>query len=211
VTSLPSEPGLPDSVFVEDTAIVLNELAVLARPGAPSRRPETAAVAAALARHRALVHIEAPGTLDGGDVLVAGRTVFVGRSRRSDESGRRQLQDLLGPRGYQVIPVGVHGCLHLKSAATTLPGERLLANPAWVEMAAFAGLGIIEVDPAEPHAANALRIGDTVVFPSAFERTRRRLEAAGIRVVTVEVSELAKAEGAVTCCSLLFEIDPRDG
>lgn len=205
VTSLPSEPALPDSVFVEDAAIVLDELAVVTRPGAVSRRAETGSVATALARWRPLFRIEAPGTLDGGDVLVVGRRIFVGRSLRSDEAGHGQLRDLLAPRGYTVVPVPVRGCLHLKSAATALSADRLLVNPAWVDGSAFPGLGIIEVDPAEPHAANALRVGDSVVFPAAFERTRRRLEGAGIGVVTVEVSELAKAEGAVTCCSLVFE------
>ena len=205
VTSLPPEPALPDSVFVEDTAIVLDELAGVTRPGAASRRPETASVAAALASWRPLFQLEAPGTLDGGDVLVVGRRIFVGRSLRSDEAGCGQLRNLLAPRGYTVVPVALHGCLHLKSAVTALPGDRLLVNPAWVDGSAFAGLGIIEVDPAEPRAANALRIGGAVVFPAVFERTRRRLESAGIGVVEVDVSELAKAEGAVTCCSLVFE------
>lgn len=204
VTSLPSEPALPDSVFVEDTAVVLDELAVVTRPGAVSRRPETASVAAALAPWRPLLYLGSPGTLDGGDVLVVGRRIFVGRSLRSDEAGCGQLRDLLAPRGYAVVPVPVRGCLHLKSAVTAVAADRLLVSPARVDGSAFAGLGIIDVDPAEPHAANALRIGDSVVFPAAFERTRRRLEGAGIRVVTVDVSELARAEGAVTCCSLVF-------
>ena len=205
VTRLPSEPALPDSVFVEDTAIVLDELAVVTRPGAASRRPETASVAAVLAPWRPLFHLGPPGTLDGGDVLVVGRRIFVGRSLRSDEAGYGQLRDLLAPRGYTVVPVPVRGCLHLKSAVTAVTADRLLVNPAWVDGSVFAGLGIVAVDPAEPHAANALRIGDSVVFPAAFERTRRRLEGAGIGVVTVDVSELARAEGAVTCCSLVFE------
>jgi dimethylargininase len=205
VTSLPCEPALPDSVFVEDTAIVLDQLAVITRPGAPSRRPETASVAAALAPWRPLLHLGPQGTLDGGDVLVLGRRVFVGRSLRSDEAGHGQLRELLAPRGYTVVPVALRGCLHLKSAVTEVSPDRLLVNPEWVDRSAFAGLGIIEVDPAEPHAANALRIGETVVFPAAFERTRGRLAGAGIGVVTVDVSELARAEGAVTCCSLVFE------
>ena len=208
VTSLPSEPELPDSVFVEDTAIVLDELAVITRPGAVSRRPETASVAAALAPWRPLFHLGSPGTLDGGDVLVVGRRVFVGRSLRSDEAGYGQLRDLLAPRGYTVVPVPVRGCLHLKSAVTAVAADRLLVNPAWVDGSVFAGLGTVDVDPAEPHAANALRIGDSIVFPAAFERTRRRLEGAGIGVVTVDISELARAEGAVTCCSLVFEAMP---
>jgi dimethylargininase len=211
VTSLPSVPALPDSVFVEDAALVLDEWAVITRPGAASRRPETASVAAALAPWRPLLHLGTPGTLDGGDVLVLGRRVFVGRSLRSDEAGREQLRGLLAPRGYTVVPVAVRGCLHLKSAVTAVAADRLLVNPAWVDGSAFCGLKIIEVDPAEPHAANALRIGDSVVFPAAFERTRRRLEGAGIGVVTVDVSELARAEGAVTCCSLVFEAGPGGG
>ena len=205
VTSLPYDPTLPDSVFVEDTAIVLDELAVITRPGAASRRPETASVAAALTPWRPLFHLGTQGTLDGGDVLVVGRRIFVGRSLRSDEAGYGQLRVLLAPRGYTVVPVALRGCLHLKSAVTAVAADRLLVNPAWVDGSVFAGLGTVEVDPAEPRAANALRIGDSVVFPAAFERTRRRLEGAGIGVVTIDVSELARAEGAVSCCSLVFE------
>jgi dimethylargininase len=205
VTSLPSEPALPDSVFVEDAAIVLDELAVITRPGAASRRPETVSVAAALAHWRPLLHLGPQGKLDGGDVLVVGRRIFVGRSLRSDDAGHGQLRDLVAPHDYTVVPVPVRGCLHLKSAVTAVAADRLLVNSAWVDGSSFAGLGIIEVDPSEPHAANALRIGETVLFPSAFERTRRRLEGAGIGVVTIDVSELARAEGAVTCCSLVFK------
>ena len=137
-----------------------------------------------------------------------GRRLFVGRSGRSDEAGRGRLRDLLAPFGYAVVPATVRGCLHLKSAVTAVAADRLLVNPAWVDRSDFAGLGVLEVDPAEPDAANALRVGDSVVFPAAFPLTRRRLEQAGIAVVTVDVSELARAEGAVTCCSLLFEAAP---
>jgi dimethylargininase len=205
VASLPAEPGLPDSVFIEDVAIVLDELAVVTRPGAPSRRAETTSVAAALAPWRPLAWLEPPGTLDGGDVLVLNRSVYVGRSLRSDEAGYGQLRELLAPRGYAVVPVPVSGCLHLKSAVTALPGDRLLVNPAWVDAARFEGCEILEVDPAEPRAANALRVGGKILFPAGFGRTCARLEQAGIGVVAVDVSELAKAEGAVTCCSLVFE------
>ena len=210
VTSLPAEPGLPDSVFIEDAAIVLDELAVVTRPGAASRRAETASVARTLARWRPLAWLEPPGTLDGGDVLALGRRVYVGRSLRSDEAGCGQLRDLLAPRGYAVVQVPVSGCLHLKSAVTALPGDRLLVNPSWVDAALFEDRGVIEVDPAEPHAANALRVGGELLFPAAFGRTRLRLEQAGIGVVTVDVSELAKAEGAVTCCSLVFEASGKE-
>ncbi len=204
VLRAPAAPGHPDSVFIEDTAIVLPEIAVITRPGASSRRGEVAAVAETLAAYRRVVPMAAPGTVDGGDVLVAGRRVFVGRSARTNEAGVAMLQALLSPLGYDVVAVSVHGCLHLKSAATEVAEGVLLVQPRWVNPAAFAGLETLEVDPAEPNAANALRIGPRVIYPTAFPRTRERLSAQGIDVRCVPADELAKAEGAVTCCSLVF-------
>jgi len=204
VGRLAADPGLPDSVFVEDTCVVVDELAIITRPGAESRRPETAAVAEAVARHRALRHIEPPGTLDGGDVLRIGRTLFVGRSLRTNDEGIEQLRRILDPLGYQVHAVALHGCLHLKSAVTQVGPRTILVNPAWIDMDAFAGYEQIEVDPAEPFAANALLVGDRVIHPAGYARTRARLESRGVGVVSVDVSELAKAEGGVTCCSLLL-------
>jgi len=206
VLALPALPDHPDAVFVEDTALVFDEVAVLTRPGAESRRGEVASIAAALAPHRSLLRIEAPGTLDGGDVLRVGRDVFVGRSARSNGAGIAQLATLLAPHGYRVQGVATRDCLHLKSAATVVADDTLLVQPAWVDPAVFAGCTLIEVDPAEQHPANALRIGDTVIQPDCFPRTRARLEAAGIRVLPVDVSELQKAEGAVTCCSLVLGV-----
>ena len=206
---LPAAPESPDAVFVEDTAVVVDEVAVVARPGAASRRGETEAVAAALARRRPLARIEAPGTLDGGDVLRVGKRVFVGRSARSDASGRDQLRAILEPYGYTVEAVTVTGCLHLKSAATEVADGTLLLHPGWLDAAPFAGLDLVPVDPAEPFAANALRLGATVVHPAAFPRTRRRLESHGIEVRPVAADELAKAEGGVTCCSILVGCSPQ--
>ena len=204
VNSLPPEPELPDSVFVEDVAVVFDELAILARPGAESRRAEVASVAKALEPHRKLARIEAPGTLDGGDVLTVGRGVFVGLSQRTNPAGIEQMRALLEPHGYSVEGVPVERCLHLKSAVTQVGERALLINPAWVEPGAFRDLELIEVDAAEPFAANALLVKGVVVYPAAYERTRQRLDQRGIGVVTVEVSELAKAEGGVTCCSLIL-------
>jgi len=204
VVSLPAEAELPDSVFVEDTAVVVDEIAVMTRLGAPSRRRESVSVEAALARHRPICRIEAPATLDGGDVLRLGRRVFVGRSTRSNDDGIEQLRALLAPHGYTVEGVAINGCLHLKSAVTGVSPNTLLANPAWVDPAGFAAFTCLKVDPCEPFAANALRIGESVIYPTAFPRTAARLERAGIRLVNVDVSELAKAEGAVTCCSLIL-------
>ena len=204
VVELAAEPDLPDCVFVEDTAVVVDELAVITRPGAASRRPEPAAVARELARHRPLAEVVAPGTLDGGDVLRLGRSVLVGRSGRSNDAGIAQLEALLAPHSYTVEGVPVSDCLHLKSAVTQVAPDAVLLNPAWVGPATFAGWRVIAVDPDEPHAANALLLGDAVIYPTAFPRTAARLAAASVRIVAVDVSELAKAEGAVTCCSVVL-------
>ena len=209
IERLAEEPDLPDSVFVEDTAVVLDEVAVITHPGAASRRAETTAVASALAAHRPLCRIEAPATLDGGDVLRVGRRLWVGRSERSNDEGIGRLAQLLGPQDYRVEAMELRDCLHLKTAVTAVSDGLLLANPAWLgddALAAFgaAGLDVVEVDPEEPFAANALRIGATVVFPAAFARTAERLRRRGLALRTVEVDEIAKAEGGVTCCSLVF-------
>lgn len=204
VVRVPAAPELPDSVFVEDMAVVLDELAIIARPGAASRRAEVPAVAEALASHRALVHLREPATLDGGDVLRAGRTLYAGRTARTNAAGAAQLRDAVAPFGYRVVEVPVAGCLHLKSAVTLAAQGVLLVQPEWVSPDDFdVGLEFVPVDPSEPYAANVLRVGETLIQPAAFPRTRARLEARGLRVETVDVSELARAEGAVTCCCLL--------
>lgn len=202
---LPAEPELPDAVFVEDAAVVLDEIAVITRPGAASRRAETASIAKALEPYRRLLRIEPPATLDGGDVMRVGRTLYVGLSSRTGEAGVEQLRQLVGPFGYQVMGVPIEGCLHLKTAVCEVGEGTLLINRAWVDGAVFEGLRLIDVDPGEPFAANTLRIGEQVVYPAAFPATRARLESAGMRVRTVEASELAKAEGGVSCCSLVLE------
>jgi dimethylargininase len=209
VRSLPADPALPDSVFVEDTAVVFDELAVITRPGAPSRRPEIVATAVALRSYRPLVRIAPPGSMDGGDVLRVGRAVYVGLSRRTNQVAIDQLTSALTSHDYVVCAVPVHGCLHLKSAATQVAADTVLCNPRWVDPAAFAPLHVLEVDGAEPYAANGLLIEGWVVYPTTFPATRRRLEGRGIGVASVDVSELQKAEGAVTCCSLVFEATPR--
>jgi dimethylargininase len=205
LVSLPAVPDLPDAVFVEDVALVLDEVAVVLRPGAPSRRPETASVARALAPYRALAAIDGPGTLDGGDVLRVGRTLYVGAGGRSNEAGIRGLRAAVEPLGYAVRPVPLAGCLHLKSAVTLVAADTALINRRWVDAAGFPDLGLLDVHPDEPDAANALLVGTTVIYPGSHPRTRRRLEERGIDVLAVDVAELEKAEGAVTCCSIVFE------
>ena len=207
VIELPAEPELPDSVFVEDAAVVLPEVAVITRPGADSRKPETVSIARALAPHRPLVHIEAPASLDGGDVLVMGKAIFVGLSTRSDLRAIEQLKALLRPFDYIVTGVPLRGCLHLKSAVTRVDEGTVLINGDWVDATYFDAFERITVDAAEPHAANCLPVNGRIVFPEAFPNTREKLERHGCAVVTVALDELAKAEGAVTCCSLVFERD----
>jgi dimethylargininase len=203
VERIPSDPAWADGVFIEDVAVVLDEVAVITRPGAASRRHETAGLAERLGPLRQVVEIEAPGTLDGGDVLRVGRTLYVGRSGRSDAEGLAQLGRLLGRWGYAVVPVGFTGCLHLKSAVTLVAETTLLLNPAWVDADAFRGLEAIEIDSREPHAANALALGDRVIHAADSPRTRERLERRNMRVRALDLSELAKAEGGATCCSLI--------
>jgi len=206
VVQLDADAGLPDCCFVEDIAIVLDEVAVLTRPGAPSRRGETAAVAAALDAYRPIVRLREPARIDGGDVLVLGRRLFVGLSNRTDPAGRQALADAVRPFGYEVVPVKVEGCLHLKTAVTAAGADVLLANPDWVDLAPFRGLETIDVAPEEPGAANVLRAGEAVVAAAGFPRTTDRLRARGLDVRTVDVSEFQKAEGGVTCKSLLFDV-----
>jgi dimethylargininase len=203
VVRLAEEPTMPDAVFVEDTALVLDEVAVILRPGAPSRRGETASVAAALTEHRELLELTGPGTVDGGDLLRSGRTIRVGLSTRSDAAGIDELRRRLAPFDYEVEGVSLSGCLHLKSAITALSDEVVLVNPEWVDRGFLAGVERIEVDPAEPFAANALAIGERLIYSNAFPRTAERLAARGFELDLVELSEMAKAEGAVTCCSLI--------
>jgi dimethylargininase len=204
VNSLPEEPDLPDSVFVEDIAVVLNECALITRPGANSRRPETESISRALAPYRELLTIQEPGRLDGGDVLTIGKTIFVGQSFRSNQASIDQLHALLASYGYSVKGVKVTGCLHLKSAVTQVRVDTLLINPAWVDRDNFPGMKFIEIDPSEQNAANALEVGGTVLYQPAYPKTQARLEASGIHPVLVDESELGKAEGALTCCSLIF-------
>ena len=205
VETLPPLPENPDAVFVEDTAVVVDEIAVITRPGAESRRAETESTSARLAKYRRLAFLEEPATLDGGDVLCIGRRVYVGLSERSNRAGVEQLAALLRPLGYRVEGVKLTGCLHLKTAATLVAPERLLINPAWVDKAAFGEMEYTEVDPAEPHAGNAVRVGDALVYPQSFPRTHERLDRLGLDVRAVDMSETEKAEGGVTCCSLIFD------
>ena len=204
VIAMPALDAMPDAVFVEDVALVFDEVAIMTRPGTVSRRAEGASVAEILARYRSLRAIETPGTIDGGDVLRVGRMIYVGQSARSNTDGIEQLRSLVADFGYTVQGVPTRECLHLKSAVTQVADDTLLIQHEWVDRDVFAGYRLIDIDPDEPHAANTLRIGMGVVYPDCFPRTQRRMEDAGIAVTAVDLSELQKAEGATTCCSLVF-------
>lgn len=204
VIALPPEPTLPDAVFVEDVAVVVDESAVTTIPGAPTRREEVASVAEALRAYRSVTSLAPPATLDGGDVLQVDRTLYVGRSGRTNEAGIRQLAAHLGSFGYVVQPVDVSGCLHLKSACTYLGQGVLLANPEWVDLAPFREFDVVRVDPTEPRGANTFRVGDVLIMADNFPQTRARIEARGFAARTVALSELQKAEAGGSCMSLVF-------
>ena len=209
VRQLPEQPAHADSVFVEDTAIVLDEVVVITRPGAESRRGEVASMVAALDGLREIVRIEPSGTLDGGDALLLQRVLYVGASGRSNADGIAQLARLLAPFDYRVVAVPLQRCLHLKSAVTQVSAGQVLLNPDWVDARSFPGWEPIVIDPTEPHAANALRIGDAVIHPASCPRTAEKLRGFGVDVRSVDVSELEKAEGAVTCCSVIVSMPLR--
>lgn len=208
VVHAPPEPTLPDAVFVEDTALALDEVAVITRPGAASRRAEIESMARVLGAYKPLVRIQPPGTLDGGDVLRVGRRLYVGLSSRTNRAGIAQLETLVDQWGYEVIPVPISGCLHLKSAVTEVAEDLLLINDRWVRPQCFGSMKTVPVAPAEPDGANALRIGAAVIYPAHHPETAERLAGAGVHVVPVPCGELAKAEGGVTCCSVLFATEP---
>jgi dimethylargininase len=202
---LPPLPGHADGVFVEDTAVVVPELAVITRPGVASRRGEVDSVAAALMRHLPVTRLSEPATLEGGDVLRVGHSLYVGISGRSNAPGVEQLGAALAPLGYSVRAVALSGCLHLKSACTFIPPAVLLVNPAWVDPAVFAGTVPLAVDADEPYAANTLTVGGVTLVSRLYPRTQQRLERAGIATRALEVDELHKAEAALTCMSLMLD------
>jgi dimethylargininase len=205
VISLPAERALPDSMFVEDPAMVLDELALIFPLGTESRRAEATSLANALSKYRELKYVQLPGTAEGGDILRVGHHLFAGLSKRTNEEGIRQLRSIVGEYGYTVTAVPVSGCLHLKSAVTFLGCNTLLANRKWFDASCISGFEWIDVAPEEQHAANALAFGDTVILPASFPLTRMRIEARGFTVLPLDISELQKAESGLTCSSLLFD------
>jgi dimethylargininase len=212
VVRLPADPECPDSVFVEDIAVVADEVAVLARMHDPAREPEVDKIAEVIGGYRPLERIEEPGTLEGGDVIRVGRTFFVGLSTRTNAEGAQQLKKILEPHGYQVKTVAVTGCLHLSTGASHVGDGLMLVNPNWVDSTAFTrsedpALRVLNVPDDEPWAANTMLVRDTVVMPAGFLKTCAMLERHDRTVRTVDISELMKAEAGLTCMRKLFEAD----
>lgn len=205
VVSLPAEPELPDAVFVEDPAVVVDEVAIISIMGAPSRRPEASSLAEALSRYRPIKFLTEPATLDGGDVMRAGRSVFVGLSQRTNQKGIAQLSELLKVYDYQVQPVEVRGCLHLKSACSYIGHDTVLVNRSLIDAEPLHGFELLDVPDDEPAAANALLVQDIVIIPASFPKTRALLEQRGFHVQAIDLSELQKAEAGVTCTSIIFD------
>ncbi|MDG2423460.1 MAG: arginine deiminase family protein [Phycisphaerales bacterium] len=205
IQQLPQLDHQPDAVFVEDTAVVVPELAILTNPGAASRRGEVDTVGEALAEFRPVVRLTNDGNLEGGDVLRIENQVHVGCASRTNEAGILELRSHLEPLGYDVITIRHGEALHLKTACTYLGDGVLLLNRNWVDIEDFDELEPLECHPDEPFACNAIRLGDSVLFPEEFIQTRKRIEARGFNVHPVPASELAKAEGGLTCSSIIID------
>lgn len=204
VIVLDAEPGYPDGHFVEDTAVVTPEVAVITHPGAPARRGEEESIEPVLARYRQTVRIQPPGTLDGGDVLVVGTHVFVGLTDRTNPIGARQLGCILEEHGYAWTAVPVAKGLHLKSSVNHVGGETLLVTKAFADRQEFEGYPKIVVDRGEEYAANTLWVNDHLIVPQGFPGTREKLEATSLAIVELDVSEMRKMDGGLTCLSLRF-------
>jgi len=209
VISLEVNRDHPDSVFVEDTALVLDEVANMMSPGATSRRDEPRAIEATLREYRTVVCVEPPATIDGGDIVRSGERLYVGESQRTNPAGIAALTALSRTYGYEVASIPVFGCLHLKSACSALPDGRFLVNADWIDVSPLPSDRLLHVPHSEPWAGDVLVIGERIIVSDAFPETIELLEGQGWEVVPVGVSEFAKVEGGVTCLSLVFDGQPR--
>ena len=207
VITLDANRDHPDGVFVEDTAIVLDEVAVMMSMGAPSRRGEPAGIEPTLRQFREIEHVHLPATIDGGDVVRSGRSLYVGASPRTNAEGIAALRDIVQRYGYSVTAIPVRECLHLKTACSALPDGRFLVNASWIDTTPLPARLLVEVPESEPWAGDVLVIGSRIILSDAFPETAATLSRSGFDAVPVAVSEFAKAEGGVTCLSLVFLTD----
>ena len=203
IRRLPNLPEHADGVFVEDTTVVLPGIAIIARPGAESRRAETQSMASVLKEYRDLHFIKAPGTLDGGDVLVIGKKIYIGSSGRTNPEGIRQFTEISRPLGYTVIAIPLTACLHLKTAVSAVGNDLILINPDWADPDIFEGCHAIPVHPSEPFAANVMVRENRALCDASYSKTGELLQENGYDVITIDQSELARAEAGLTCCSVI--------
>jgi dimethylargininase len=203
---LAGDPDHPDCVFIEDTAVVIGEVAVATRPGAEERRGEVGPVADRLAQSLPVRAMEEPGTLDGGDVMVMNGTVYVGRSSRSNDSGIDRLADIAATQGMSLVSVPVSEVLHLKSAVLPVDHETVVVTPGTVDESLLEGLRIVHEADHERHRFSALPLVDGSLLVTAnAEGTAGILSDLGMRPVPIDVSEIQAADGGLTCMSILFE------
>ena len=205
VENLCVNESYPDACFVEDTAIVVDELAIICSMGVASRRGETLGIERALSKYREIARISLPATIEGGDALRIGKRIFVGQSSRTNIQGVKELAKLLEPIGYEVVPVRTRGSLHFKSACTAIDDETLFVNPDWVELDALRGFNLVHTPAEEPWSANVLRVGKTVCLQAGFPRALELLKGVADRMEIIDISELRKAEAGLTCSSIIFE------
>ncbi len=199
---LPAASGFPDACFVEDTAVVTREIAVISRPGAPSRQGETESMIGPLSAHRALARIEAPGTLDGGDILQVGKRFFIGVSDRTNEEGAQQLAAILTVHGYQSSIINVAAGLHLKSSLNFVGENTMLVTADFAGHPSITDFKQIVCPEGEEYAANTLLVNGTLIMPAGYPRTRALLESLGLPIVELDTSEYRKMDGGLTCLSL---------
>lgn len=197
-------PDYPDAHFVEDTAIVTPDVAVITNPGAPSRRGEEESIAAVLAEFRKIEHIQHPGTVDGGDVLQAGSRFFIGLSERTNKQGAEQLGRILQNYGYTSTLVPVGAGLHFKSSVNYVGGNTLLVTKHFARNEHLSGYAKIVAESSEEYAANTLLVNEHLLMPTGFPRTRRQLEPLGFKIIEIETSEVRKMDGGLTCMSIRF-------
>ncbi|UCC54768.1 MAG: hypothetical protein JSV68_12505 [Anaerolineaceae bacterium] len=204
VTVLEALPGYPDAYFVEDVAVVTGEVAVITAPGAEARKGEAEHIVAVLATYRPITRIQPPGTLDGGDVMMAEKRCYIGLSERTNEDGAAQLGQILRAYGYKCTAVPLAGGLHLKSDVNYIGRNTLLLTEPMFNVQAFDGFDKILVDEEEAYAANTLLVNGRLLTPQGFPRTKAKLLQAGFQIVEMETSELQKMDGGLSCMSLRF-------
>jgi dimethylargininase len=204
VIVLDAHADYPDAYFVEDTAVVTPQVAVITNPGADARKGEVDSIEPVLSKYRKITRIRAPGTLDGGDVFIAAEHCFIGISDRTNPEGAEQLGQILEQSGYKWTPIPVTGGLHLKSGVNYIGKNTLLVTREFASRGVFDKFAKIVIDDDEELAANTLWVNDTLLMSEGFPKTKKRLETLGLSIIELDVSEAQKMDGGLTCMSIRF-------